>query len=88
VTNEAENDAIDLVIDLNTMDDTGLPWAFLDTAPNRERVVPGAYLIAGSGAAKAVALVVDVTDGLVHVQPLRGSLASNRQFLTSHRIAS
>jgi hypothetical protein len=88
VSNEAENDAIDLVIDLNTMDDTGLPWAFLDTAPNRERVVPGAYVIAGSGAAKAVALVVDVTDGLVHVQPLRGSLASNRRFLTSHRIAS
>ena len=70
MSNEAE-DAIDLVIDLNTMDDPGLPWAFLDTAPNRERVVPGAYVIAGSGAARAVALVVDVIDGLVHVQPLR-----------------
>lgn len=32
------------------------------------------FLIAGSGAAKAVALVVDVTDGLVHVRPPRGSV--------------
>ena len=88
MSSESENDAIDLVVDLNTMDDTGLPWAFLDGAPNRERVVPGAYVIAGSGAAKAVALVVDVSEGLVHVQPMRGSVASNRRLLTGHRIAS
>lgn len=88
MSDNSEKDAIDLVVDLNTMDDTGLPWAFLDDAPNRERVVPGAYVIAGSGEAKAVALVVDVTDGLVHVQPLRGSIANNRRLLTGHRIAS
>jgi len=23
---------VDLIVDLNTMDDTGLPWAFLDKA--------------------------------------------------------
>ena len=40
---------VDLVIDLNTMDDTGLPWAFLDAAPDPSRIVPGAYILGGSG---------------------------------------
>jgi hypothetical protein len=79
---------IDLLVDLNTMDDTGLPWAFLDHAPNPDRVVPGAYIVAGSGAAKAVALVVDIVDGIVHVQPRRGSVTSNAQLLGNHRLAS
>ena len=39
---------IDLLIDLSTMDDTGLPWAFLDDAPHPEKVVPGAYIVAGA----------------------------------------
>ena len=79
--------AVDLVVDLNTMDETGMPWAFLQEAPNPDRVVPGAYVVAGSGAARAVALVVDIVDGIVHVQPMRGSVASNRQLLTTHRTA-
>lgn len=83
-----EDDAVDLLVDLNTMDETGLPWAFLDEAPHPERVVPGHYIVAGSGAAQAVALVVDVIDGIVHVQPQRGSVASNRRLLTSHPLAS
>ena len=28
---------VDLVVDLNTMDDTGLPWAFLDEVPDPGR---------------------------------------------------
>ena len=82
------DETVDLMVDLNTMDETGLPWAFLDEAPHADRVVPGRYVVAGSGAARAVALVVDVVDGIVHVQPMRGSVASNRQLLTAHRIAS
>ena len=86
---DVENgEAVDLVVDLNTMDETGLPWAFLHEAPNPDRVVPGAYVVAGSGNARAVALVVDIVDGIVHVQPMRGSVASNRQLLALHRIAS
>ena len=46
-----DEDAVDLLVDLNTMDETGLPWAFLDEAPHPERVIPGRYIIAGSGAA-------------------------------------
>lgn len=72
---------VDLVVDLNTMDDTGLPWAFLDDAPDTARVRPGHHVLVGSGAARAVALVVDITDGIVHVRPLRGSVSTNAHML-------
>ncbi len=35
-----DDEAVDLVVDLNTMDETGLPWAFLDEAPHPGPVVP------------------------------------------------
>lgn len=79
---------IDVTVDLNTMDETGLPWAFIEDAPNPERLVPGAYVVAGSGRARAVALVVAVADGIVHVQPLRGSVASHADLLARHPLAS
>ncbi len=79
---------LDLVVDLNTMDDSGLPWAFLDDAPHPERVVTGQYVVAGSGAARAVALVVDIDDGVVRVQPVRGSVASSAELLAHRQIAS
>jgi hypothetical protein len=80
--------SLDLVVDLNTMDETGLPWAFLDHAVHPERVKVGAHLVVGSGWARAVAQVVDVIDGVVHVRPLRGSVASNAHLLTASRPAS
>jgi hypothetical protein len=79
---------IDVIVDLNTMDETGLPWAFLDDAPRPDRVIPGAYVVAGSGRARSVALVVDVIDGVVHVQPLRGSVARHAALLARHPVAS
>lgn len=73
---------VDLRIDLQTMDETGLPWTFLDQAPDPSRIVPGRHIVAGSGAAVAVAVVVDITDeGIVHVHPLSGSVASNAHLL-------
>jgi hypothetical protein len=72
---------VDLVVDLNTMDDTGLPWAFLDDAPDATKIRPGHHLLVGSGVARAVALVVDITDGIVHVRPLRGSVSTNAHML-------
>lgn len=73
---------VDLRIDLQTMDETGLPWTFLDQAPDPSRIVPGRHIVAGSGAAVAVAVVVDITDeGIVHVYPLNGSVASNAHLL-------
>jgi hypothetical protein len=75
---------IDIEIDWNEEDDTGLPWTFLDRARDPSRVVPGAYLVAGRGSAVAVAEVVDVDDhGVVHLRPLKGPLSANAHLLGS-----
>lgn len=79
---------LDLVVDLNTMDDTGLPWAFLDDALRPESITPGAHVVVGSGQVHAVALVVEVTGDLVHVLPRRGSVAANAHLLGEHRPGS
>ena len=64
---------VDLRIDLSTMDETGLSWAFLDEAPDPSVIVPSHHVVLGSGAAVAVAVVVDITDdSVVHVQPTLG----------------
>jgi hypothetical protein len=62
---------IDLEVDLNTMDDTGLPWAFLDRAPDPTLIRPGNVIVVGSGAVWSRAEVVDVTGDVVHVRPIR-----------------
>jgi hypothetical protein len=84
----ANLDHIDFPVDLNTIDDTGLPWAFLDDAPDPSVVTPGRYLLVGTGRARAVAQVIDINDGIVHVRPLRGSIATNAHLLTNPGLAS
>ena len=77
---------IDLPIDFNTMDETGLPWTFLDEAADPSQIVPGAHIIAGSGEVRAVVVVVDVTpEGIVHVCDVPGSAASNAHLLETDR---
>ena len=77
---------IDLFVDLNTEDETGLPWTYLDQALDPSIVVPGRLLIVGAGAAVAVAEVVDVgADGLVHVRPLPGPVSAEHLAATSRR---
>ncbi|MFN0090780.1 MAG: hypothetical protein ACKVWR_11010 [Acidimicrobiales bacterium] len=49
--------------------------------PDPEKVRPGCHIVVGSGRARAVALVVDITDGIVHVRPLRGPVAENAHLL-------
>ena len=83
-----DEQTVDLPVDLNTIDDTGLPWAFLDTATEPTRIIPGTHIVVGTGAARAVALVVDIADGIVHVKPLRGSVTSNAALLAPSSIAS
>ena len=74
--------AVDLRIDFNTEDETGLPWTYLPEGADRDRIVPGCYIMAGAGDAVAVAQVIDVSDdGLVHVRPVRGSVDANRHLL-------
>lgn len=78
---------LDLRVDLNTTDDSGLPWAFLDDAPDPSVIVPGRFVVVGSGQARAVAQVVDIDDGIVHVRPRRGSVASNSHLLDDQHLA-
>ncbi len=64
---------VDLFVDLNTMDDTGLPWSFVDQAPDQSKIQVGAYVVVGTGRPRAVAQVVDIRDdGVVHLLPLSG----------------
>ena len=64
---------VDLFVDLNTIDDTGLPWSFLDQAADSSKIQVGAYIVVGTGRPRAIARVVDIrSDGVVHVLPLPG----------------
>ena len=70
---------IDLFVDLNTEDETGLPWTYLDQADDPSCVVVGRRLVVGFANAVAVAEVVEVrADGLVHVRPLPGPVTKSR----------
>ena len=63
---------VDLRVDLNTEDDTGLPWAPISDARDPSLINENAWIIVGSGSARAVAQVADIEDGIVHVRPLPG----------------
>ena len=77
-----QTDEIDLVADLNAQDDDGFGWSTLADARESARVVPGAMLLAGNGAARAVVRVVAVDDdGQVHFTILPGSVAKNRHLV-------
>lgn len=73
---------IDILVDLQTEDETGLPWTFLEDAADPSLIRPGRYVIGGAGRAVAVVQVIDVSgDGLVHLRPVRGSVEENRHLL-------
>jgi hypothetical protein len=75
-------DEIDLVADLNAQDDDGLGWSTLADARDPARVVPGAMLLAGNQAARAVVRIAAVDDdGQVHFVILPGTVAKNRHLL-------
>lgn len=69
---------IDIYVDWNTQDDTGLPWSLVSEASEPSRIVAGAYVIAGHDDAIAVVEVVDLDEqGVVHLRMLPGSIAQN-----------
>ena len=75
---------VDLPVDLTSEDDTGLPWGFLDEAIAPGKIHEGAWIVIGSRSTQAVAQVSDIgPDGIVHVRPLPGSVASHRALLDS-----
>lgn len=76
------SEPIDLIADLNSEDDDGLGWSVLSDARTPERVKPGALILAGNAAGRAVVRVVAVDDdGQVHFTILPGSIAKNRHLL-------
>jgi hypothetical protein len=77
---------LDLVVDLNSEDDSGLPWTFLDEVRDRSLIREGAWLVVGEGAVRVVAQVVEIDDDIVRVRPLPGSVDEHRHLL-SHRSA-
>jgi hypothetical protein len=72
---------LDLRVDLNTQDDTGLPWAFLRDARHPSVVREGAWLIVGSGSVRAVAQVAQIDGDLVWVRPLPGPVSQYSHLL-------
>ena len=75
------SDTVDLRVDLNTEDDTGLPWAFTRDARDPSLLREGAWLVVGSGSARAVAQVVQLEGDLVWVRPLPGPVSKHRHLL-------
>ena len=76
-----EIDDLDLRVDLNGEDETGLPWAFLRDARDPSRVIEGAWLIVGSGKTRAVAQVAEVDGDRVWVRPLPGPVSKYADLL-------
>lgn len=63
---------VDLFVDLNTENETGLPWTYVDQADDPSSIIAGRIVRVGSGNVSCLAEVVDVSrDGIVHVRPLR-----------------
>jgi len=73
--------AVDLKLDLNSEDDTGLPWGFVDEATDPSRIHEGAWIVIGSGTARAVAQVADIDGEIVHVRPVPGPVFRHRHLL-------
>jgi len=83
---ETDQFPIDLTVDLNSEDESGLPWTFIDEARDRALVVEGAWLVVGEGSARAVAQVVEIEGDIVRVRPLPGPV-DRRRHLLAHRVA-
>jgi hypothetical protein len=77
---------IDLVVDLNSEDESGLPWSFLDEARDPSLIREGAWLIVGEGTVRAVAQVIEIEGDIVRVRPLPGPVDEHRALLT-HDVA-
>ncbi|HEY1641215.1 MAG TPA: hypothetical protein VGG35_11045 [Streptosporangiaceae bacterium] len=79
---------IDLVADLNAEDDDGLGWSVLSDARDAAQVRPGAVLIAGNRAGRAVVRVETVdADGQVHFSVLPGAVEKNLHLLGRRALA-
>jgi hypothetical protein len=58
----AEVAHVDIQADLNSEDETGFAWTFLDEAENPSVIGPGEVVVAGSPLTPAVCEVVDLAE--------------------------
>jgi hypothetical protein len=67
---------VDIAADLNSEDETGFVWTFLDEAPHPSIIRPGAVVVAGSELTPAVCEVVDLVERpagtVVHLRRVAG----------------
>jgi hypothetical protein len=77
---------LDLVVDLNGEDESGLPWGFVDEARDRALLRVGTWLVVGEGNARAVAQFVEIDGDVVRVRPLPGPVSKHHGLL-GNRVA-
>jgi hypothetical protein len=77
---------VDITADLNSEDETGLVWTFLDEAADPSVIRPGEVVLAGSPLTPAVCEVVDLVDKpagtIVHLRILPGTVEQYRRLLS------
>jgi hypothetical protein len=76
---------VDIAADLNSEDETGLVWTFLDEAPDPSVIRPGEVVVAGSDLTPAVCEVVNLVEKpagtVVHLRVLPGTIEQYRRLL-------
>ncbi|SDO34656.1 hypothetical protein SAMN05660199_01766 [Klenkia soli] len=74
---------VDLPLDVQSMDETGQPWNFLDEARDPSLIVPGAVIVAGDEDEPVLGRVIDVVgdDQVVHVEVLGRLFAADLNFV-------
>ena len=76
---------IDITADLNSEDETGFVWTFLDEADDPSIIRPGEMVVAGSALTPAVCEVIDLVDTpvgtVVHLRVLSGTIEQYRRLL-------
>ncbi|CAB4579148.1 MAG: hypothetical protein F2534_15265 [Actinobacteria bacterium] len=69
---------VDIEADLNSEDETGFVWTFLDEAADPSLIRPGAVVVAGSPLTPAVCEVTDLVEKpvgtVVHLRVLPGTI--------------
>ena len=75
--------SVDITADLNSEDETGLVWTFLDEARDQALIVPGEMVVAGATLTPTVCQVVDLVakpaGTIVHLRPLPGTIDQYRR---------
>jgi len=78
---DAHFDEVDLVLDLNSEDESGLPWSFIDEARDPSAITEGGWIIVGERTSRAVAQIAEVEGNVVRVRPLPGPVDRHRHLL-------